>query len=200
VIRIAVHHVGENPTNMPCTLSMPVHIRPVYASCGRSPYVATFRESSTELNGCTAPEKKCSRLHLSASRVVRGTHLSFSPNTAIEVVRLSQAPVGGRLPCLPGPYHQHAIGTFNTCSRVPTPLSLTDTGGVYHIENLGIATTLSPPFPSEGSTDPPNGPTQSQIIQQHLPKELEGETSPKSREWEPPLDFYRHLPSTHSMS
>jgi hypothetical protein len=48
------------------TLPTPVHIRPAYASCGRSPYVATFRKSSTGLDGCTAPEKKCSRLHLSA--------------------------------------------------------------------------------------------------------------------------------------
>jgi hypothetical protein len=39
---------------------------PAYAFCGRFPYVATFHESSTGLDGCTAPEKKCSRLHLSA--------------------------------------------------------------------------------------------------------------------------------------
>jgi hypothetical protein len=90
--------------------------------------------------------------------VVRGTRLSFSPNTAIEAVRLSQAPVGGRLLGLLGSYHRHVIGTFNTCSWVPTPRSLTDTGGVYHIENLGKATTLSLPFPSEGSTDPPKWP------------------------------------------
>jgi hypothetical protein len=38
------------------------------------------------------------------------------------------------------------------------PQSLTDKGGGYHIENLGIATSLSPPFPSEGSTDPPKWP------------------------------------------
>jgi hypothetical protein len=96
--------------------------------------------------------------------VVHGTHLSFSPNTAIEAVRLSQAPVGDRLLSLPDPYHWHAIGTFNTCSRVPTSQSLTDTGRGYHIENLRIDTTLSPPFPSECSTDPPNGPARSQII------------------------------------
>jgi hypothetical protein len=89
---------------------------------------------------------------------------------------------------------------FNTCSRVPTPRSLTDIGGGYHIENLRVVTALCPPFPSEVSTDPPNGPARSQIIQQHLPIELERGTSPKSREWEPPLDFYRNLPSTHSMS
>jgi hypothetical protein len=50
-----------------------------------------------------------------------------------------------------------SIREFNTCSRVPTPRSLTDTGGGYHIENPRIATTLSPPFPSEGSIDPSNG-------------------------------------------
>jgi hypothetical protein len=98
------------------------------------------------------------------SWVAYGTRPSFSPKIAIEVVGLSQAPVDGRLLGLPGSYHRHAIGTFNTCSRVPTPRSLTDTGECYHIENLRIATTLSPPFPSEGSTDPPNGPAWSQII------------------------------------
>jgi hypothetical protein len=97
--------------------------------------------------------------------VVCGFRLSFSPNTSIEAVRLSQTPVDSRLLGLPGPYHQHAIGTFNNCSWVPNPQSLTNTGGGYHIENLRIVTTLSPPFPSEGSTDPPNGPARSQIIQ-----------------------------------
>jgi hypothetical protein len=86
--------------------------------------------------------------------VIRRTCLSFSPNTTIEAVRLSQAPVGGRLLGLPGPYHRYAIGTFNTFSRVSTPRSLTDAVGGYHIESLRIATTLSPPFASEGSTDP----------------------------------------------
>jgi hypothetical protein len=80
--------------------------------------------------------------------VVHGTHLSFSPNTTTEAVRLSQTSVDNRLLGLPGPYHRHAIGTFNTCSRVPTPRSLTDTDGGYHIENLRIAITLSTPFPS----------------------------------------------------
>jgi hypothetical protein len=82
--------------------------------------------------------------------VIRGTRLSFSPNTTIEAMRLSQAPVDGRLLGLPGPYYRHAIGTFNTCSRVPTPQSLTDVGGGYHIENLGIATTPSLRLPFRG--------------------------------------------------
>jgi hypothetical protein len=56
----------ENPTNMTRMLPTPVHVRPTYASYGRSSYVTTLHESSTGLDGCTAPEKKCSRLHLSA--------------------------------------------------------------------------------------------------------------------------------------
>jgi hypothetical protein len=79
----------------------------------------------------------------------------------------SQASISGKLLGLLGPYHQHAIGTFNTCSLVPTPRSLTNTGGGYHIENLGIATALSPPFPSEGSTDPPKWPRPISIFIQH---------------------------------
>jgi hypothetical protein len=97
--------------------------------------------------------------------VAHGIRLSFSPKTVIEAVGLNQAPMDGWLLGLLGPYHWHAIGTFNTCSWVPTPQSLTDTGGGYHIENLRIGTTLSPPFPFEGSTDHPNGPARSQIIQ-----------------------------------
>jgi hypothetical protein len=96
--------------------------------------------------------------------VAHGTRLSFSPKTTIEAVGLSQAPVDGRWLGLPGPYHRHAIDTFNTCSWVPTPQSLIDTGGGYHIENLGLATTLSPPFPSEGSTDPPKWPRPVSIL------------------------------------
>jgi hypothetical protein len=41
---------GENPTNTTRTLPMPVHVRPVYASCGWSPYVATFHEVPTDLD------------------------------------------------------------------------------------------------------------------------------------------------------
>jgi hypothetical protein len=76
----------------------------------------------------------------------------------------SQTSINSRLLGLLGPYYQHAIHTFNTCSWVSTPRSLTDTGSGYHIENLEIATSLSLSFPSEGSTDPPNGPAQSSFL------------------------------------
>jgi hypothetical protein len=60
-IRIDVHLVGENPINMTRTLLTPVHICPVDASYGQSPYVATFHESSTELSRATTPKKKVNR-------------------------------------------------------------------------------------------------------------------------------------------
>jgi hypothetical protein len=82
------------------------------------------------------PRKSAPNSTSQPGRVVHGTHLNFPLNTTIEVVRLSQAPADGRLLGLLDLYHRHAIGTFNTWSQVPTPQSLTDTGGGYHIETL----------------------------------------------------------------
>jgi hypothetical protein len=67
-----------------------------------------------------------------------------------EVVGLSQTFVDSRPLVLPGLYHQHAIGTFNTCSLGLTHRSLTDTGGGYNhlralssvrLSNLNIASS-----------------------------------------------------------
>jgi hypothetical protein len=44
--------------------SVCVCLSTIRVSCG--PCIATFHESSTGLDGCTAYEKKCSRVHLSA--------------------------------------------------------------------------------------------------------------------------------------
>jgi hypothetical protein len=60
----------------------------------------------------------------------------------------SQTSVDGRLLGLPGPYHRHAIGTFNTCSRGPTHRSLTDTGGGYNLGGVDLPCTHSPTFPT----------------------------------------------------
>jgi hypothetical protein len=87
-----------------------------------------------------------------------GPYPASLPSQPMKQWGQSQAFISSWLLGLLDPYHQYAIGMFNTCSQVPTPRSLTDTGRGYHIENLRIATTLSPPFHSEGSTDPPNWP------------------------------------------
>jgi hypothetical protein len=168
VIRIDVHPIGENPTNTTRMLPMPIHVRPAYASCGRSPYVATFHKPPTALDGHN-PQP---------SWVIRRSATQFLSQHSHWSSNESQTSIDNRLLGLPGPYHRHAIGTFNTCSQVATPRSLTNTGGGYHIENLRIATTLSPLFPSEGSTDPPNGPARSQIIHNNYQLNWRGKQAP----------------------
>jgi hypothetical protein len=179
---------------------MPVHIRPVYTSYGRS---RTWQPLVSHRQGWTDAlllRKSAPNSTSQPDWVVCGTYLSFSPNTVIEVVRLNQAPIDSRLLGLSGSYHRHTIGTFNTCSRVPTHRSLTDTSGGYHIENLRIAIVFFSSFPSEGSTYPPNGPARSQIIYTIFTNWTGEGKSPKSHEWEPPFDLYCNLPSKHSIT
>jgi hypothetical protein len=91
----------------------------------------------------TAPKKKGSRhnpQHTSWS--IHGSIPSFSPKPTNGAVDLSQASVDDKLLGLLGPYHQHAIGTFNTCSRGPTHRSLTDTGRGYNLAGAGLPTPL----------------------------------------------------------
>jgi hypothetical protein len=63
-------------------------------------------------------------------------------------------PVDNWLLGLLGPYHRHAIGTFNTCSRGPTERSLINTGGATifevpacHIPTLRPSQPAIPTFP-----------------------------------------------------
>jgi hypothetical protein len=58
----------------------------------------------------------------------------------------SQTSIDSRLLALLGPYHRHAIGTFNTCSWGPTHRFLTDTGGGYRLEGAGFSHTTPWPF------------------------------------------------------
>jgi hypothetical protein len=64
----------------------------------------------------------------------------------------SQPSVDGQLLGLPSPYHRHAIGTFNTCSRGLTHQSLIDTGGGYNPEGVGFSHTT--PRPSQPMVSP----------------------------------------------
>jgi hypothetical protein len=79
-------------------------------------------------------------------RPIHGSIPSFSPEPTNEAVGLSQASVDDELLGLLGPYHQHAIGSFNTCSQEPTHQSLTDTGGDYILEGVGFPHTNPRPF------------------------------------------------------
>jgi hypothetical protein len=121
-----------------------------YASCGQSPYVATFRESSTELDKVTAPEKKGSRHNPQhADWPIRGSVPSFSPKPANEAVEKAKISINSRLLGLPGLYHWHAISTFNTCSRGggATYWFLTNTGRGYNLGGVGFPHIHSPTFP-----------------------------------------------------
>jgi hypothetical protein len=60
----------------------------------------------------------------------------------------SQTSINSRQLGLPGSYHRHAIGTFNTCSRGPTHRSLTNTGGDYNLGYAGFSHTHSLTFPT----------------------------------------------------
>jgi hypothetical protein len=189
---------GDSNQCTPCRGKPDQHNMYAFHASPRTPNVRFLRAipvrgNPLRVDGCTAPDSTSQ-----PGWVVYGTHHSFSPNTSIEAVCLSQAPVNGRLLGLPDPYHWHVIGTFNTCSWVPTPRSLTDTGGGYHIDNLGIATALSlpPPLPRVPLI-PLMAPPGLRLFTTITDWTGEG-TIPKSREWEPPLNFYHNLPSKYS--
>jgi hypothetical protein len=147
VIRIDVHPTGENSSNTTRTLPTLVHVRPMYAFCGRFPYVATFHTVINIFEQIHCTQEKGSRHNPQhAGRLIRGSIHSFSPTTANGAVGKSQASVDNRLLGLPGPYHRHAIGTFNTFLRVPIPRSLTDTGGGYNLEGADFPRTTPRPF------------------------------------------------------
>jgi hypothetical protein len=125
-----------------------------------------FAQSSTDLNRSTAPEKKSSRHNPQhASWLIHGSVPSFSPTIVNEAVGKSQAFIDNRLLGLPGPYHWHVIGTFNTCSQGPTHRSLTDSGGGLQPWRCRLSTYHSPTFPIGGPHFSPKGPAQSHFNQ-----------------------------------
>jgi hypothetical protein len=155
VIQIDVYHVGENPINTTRMLPMPVHVRSTYTSCGGPRTWQPFMKSSTAMDRATAPEKKGSRHNL--HRIdwpICGSIPSFPPEPAIEAVGVKPTSVGNQLLGLPGLYHRHTIGTFNTCSRGSTHRSLTDTGGGYNLGGASFPHTTPRPFQQVVSTFP----------------------------------------------
>jgi hypothetical protein len=79
---------------------------------------------------------------------IRGSVPSFSSELANEAGGVSQAPDDDQLLGLPGLYHRHVIGMFNTFSWGPTERSLIDTGGGYNLGGAGSSHTHSPTFPT----------------------------------------------------
>jgi hypothetical protein len=160
LIRVDVHPAGE------IWYTWHIHFlcRSTYAFRGQSPYVATFHADPTELDRFTAPEKKCSRLYLSArlsglrdppyflSQHNHGSR-ALNPNIYWWIGYIS----------LLGTYHQHVISTFNTCSRGSTHWSLTDTDGDYNLGDVGLPHHT--PWPSQPMVlhFPPKDPARSPV-------------------------------------
>jgi hypothetical protein len=115
----------------------------------RGPHIATFHTvvNRFEQIHCTREEGLPiqSTARRSSEPWIRTQLLSHNSQRA---VGKSQAPVDNRLLGLPGPYHRHAIGTFNTCSRGQTEWSLIDTGKCYNLRGTGLPHTHSPTFPT----------------------------------------------------
>jgi hypothetical protein len=110
-------------------------------------------KSSIDLSRSTTPEKKGSRHNPQLDdRLIHESELSFSLTTANKTVGKRQAFIDNQLVGLLGPYHWHAIYTFNTCSWGPTHRSLTDTGGDYSLEGTGFPHTT--PQPSQLTVSP----------------------------------------------
>jgi hypothetical protein len=144
-IRIDVHPTGKDLINM----TQAFHGRSAYGHRPYVPHVVRVCQPFTSpQHGWTDAlllRKSAPDSTSQLGRVAHGNCLSFSPNTAIEVVHLSQALVDARPLGLLGPYHQYAIGTFNTCSWEPTHQSLTGTCGGYSLKGAGLPHHTTPP-------------------------------------------------------
>jgi hypothetical protein len=140
---------GKKPDQHVTRFSCSVRVWFMTICISRGPYIATFHTvvNRFEQIHCTRDEglpTQSTAWHPSDPRV-RTQLLSHNSERA---VGKSQAPVDNQLLSLLGPYHRHAIGTFNTCSRGPTEQSLIDTGGGYNLRGADLPHTHSLTFPT----------------------------------------------------
>jgi hypothetical protein len=142
----------------------------------RGKRIATYRKSLTDLDGSHYSREKGSwhnPQHIGWP--IHRSVPSFSPKPTNEAVGLSQASVNDKLLGLLGPYHQHAIGTFNTCSRGPTHWSLINIGGGYNLRSASFSHTTPRPSQLTVSTFHLRAPPGLRLIHPPLPKDLKRE-------------------------
>jgi hypothetical protein len=142
-IRIDIHPVGENPINTPHTF----HARFMY---GPRPYIShgMRRKTFTTPHGdetCPYTWKKSWQQKTDCPTIILG-HL-IPHHDSIGVGERGSVQLVTQLHQLTGPIYQHAIGTFNGCSRWPTHRSLIDTGRGYNLGGAGFSDTT--PRPSQ---------------------------------------------------
>jgi hypothetical protein len=126
-----------------------IRVWPRTICLSRGPHIATFHAAVNRFEQihCTREEglPTQSTARRPSDPRVRTQLLSHKqPKSSGE----KSTPVDNWLLGLPGPYHRHAIGTFNACSRGPTERSSIDTGGGYNLRGAGLPHTHSPTFPT----------------------------------------------------
>jgi hypothetical protein len=200
-IPIDVHPTRENPTKMTRMLPTLVHVCPVYASCGRSPYVATFRETLTDLDRSHYSRDKGLSTQSTARRLT-------DPRVHTQLLSRASQWSRGRKPssCL-WPTTRFTEPISPACDQYVQYLLTGANPSVLNRHRWGIqpwrcrlSISHSPTFPTSCLPLFPKGPAQSQINHTTFSSWTGEGTSPKSCEWELPLDFYRNLLAKHSMS
>jgi hypothetical protein len=146
MIWIDVHPAGEILINTTRTLLTPVHVHPTYAFCGQSTYVATIRKLSIALDRPYCSREKGLPTQPQLGWVIHRSATQFLSQHSYWSSNESQTSVDSRLLGLSGPYHRHAISTFNTCSRGSTHRSLMDTGGGYNLSWVRLLHSTSTLF------------------------------------------------------
>jgi hypothetical protein len=126
-----------------------VHVWSTTIRISRGPHIATFNTvvNRFEQIHCTRDEGLTTQSTARRPSDPRVRTQLLSHNSQRAVVKI-QAPVDNRLLGLPDPYHRHAIGTLNTCSRGPTERSIIDTCGGYNLGGAGLPHIHSPTFPT----------------------------------------------------
>jgi hypothetical protein len=133
----------ENPTNATRTLPTPVHVRflRVVPVRGNLSWVVNRVGQSHCFWEKGLPIQ--STAHQLIDPWVHTQFLSWANQWSSGE---SHTSINSRLLGLPGIYHRHTIGTFNTCSWGATERSLIDTCGGYDLEGVGLPRTHSPTF------------------------------------------------------
>jgi hypothetical protein len=181
-------------------LPTPVHVHPTYASCGQSPYAATFHTDPTELDRFFAPEKKCSRLHLLARLSgpqdppqFLSQHIHWSNALKPNIYRHQATRLTGPISPTCDQYVQYLLTGTN-----PSVLNW-HRRELPHRKLQNSHNTLPAPSLPRVPLIPLMAPPGVRLSATITNWTREG-TSPKSHEWEPPLDFYCNLPSKHSIT
>jgi hypothetical protein len=137
-IRIDVHPVGKIRHHTLSMLSLCMAIDHTYLVW--STYNNLSRSRWHNWTKSLLLRKRNFRLHPQHTDwPICGSPSCFSPLTTIEAVEKATQ----QATRLTRPIYQHAIGTFNTCSRGPAHQFLTDTGGGYNLEGANFHIPLS---------------------------------------------------------